>query len=91
MSASSSSSSQSSSQQPRVSIYEIPVDSDGTAVMMLVQFLDMATKRGAFGLDETGKISECIQFLRRGSKQSTTEAKPTTEATPPAAPAKPEL
>tara|TARA_Y100001970_G_scaffold256064_1_gene333376 strand:+ start:835 stop:1104 length:270 start_codon:yes stop_codon:yes gene_type:complete len=89
MSSSSSSSSQSSSQQQRVSIYEIPVDSDGTAVMMLVQFLDMATKRGAFGLDETGKISECIQFLRRGSQQSA--PKPKTEEQPAAAPAKPEL
>ena len=62
----SSSSSQSPSQQQRISIYDVPVDSDATAVMVMVQFLDMATKRGAFGLDETGKISE-IQYLRRGS------------------------
>ena len=66
---SASSSQQSAQQQQRISIYEIPVDSDATAVMLLIQFLDMATKRGAFGLDETGKISECIQYLRRGGVQ----------------------
>ena len=66
---SSSSSQQSAQQQQRISIYEVPVDSDATAVMLLIQFLDMATKRGAFGLDETGKISECIQYLQSGGVQ----------------------
>ena len=88
----SSSSSQSPSQQQRISIYDVPVDSDATAVMVMVQFLDMATKRGAFGLDETGKISECIQYLRRGSpprrQQEATEE--TTDAAKPA-PEKPDL
>ena len=67
----------SSQDSSRMSVYDVPVDSDSAAVMLLIQFLDMATKRGAFGLDDTQKIGQCINYLnRRSSAQSKPAAAP---------------
>ena len=56
----------SSSSSQQISVLDVPVDSDARAVGIMMQFLDMANKRGAFGLEESGKIMEAIGYLRRG-------------------------
>lgn len=47
-------------------LVEIPVDSDTTALNLMVGFLNVAQRRGAFNFRESGKIGECIQrFVRQ--------------------------
>ena len=48
-------------QQAQVKLTEIPVKDDNTALNLMVGFLDTAQKRGAFSIDESAKIWECIQ------------------------------
>ena len=45
---------------------EIPVNDDNTALNLMVGFLDTAQKRGAFSLDESAKIWECVKrFIQK--------------------------
>jgi hypothetical protein len=40
---------------------DIPVKDENTALNLMIGFLDTAQKRGAFSIDESAKIWECIQ------------------------------
>jgi len=45
---------------------EIPVNDDNTALNLMVGFLDTAQKRGAFSLDESAKVWECVKrFIQK--------------------------
>lgn len=45
---------------------EIPIDNDNVALNVMVGFLDTAQKRGAFSLDESAKIWECVKrFIQK--------------------------
>lgn len=46
------------------SVLDVPVTSDRVAVGLLVHFLDVAAKRGAFALEESGKVMEAVKYLR---------------------------
>jgi len=46
------------------SVLDVPVTNDRVAVGILVHFLDVAAKRGAFALEESGKIMEAVKYLR---------------------------
>ena len=46
------------------SVLDVPVTSDRVAVGILVHFLDVAAKRGAFALEESGKVMEAVKYLR---------------------------
>ena len=47
-------------------LVDIPVDSDTTALNLMVGFLNVAQRRGAFNFRESGKIGECItRFIRQ--------------------------
>tara|TARA_B110000858_G_C17755599_1_gene451925 strand:+ start:911 stop:1126 length:216 start_codon:yes stop_codon:yes gene_type:complete len=46
--------------QEPVSITSIPVNDENTALNMLVQFVHIAQKRGAFNIQESAKIWECV-------------------------------
>ena len=46
--------------QEPVSITSIPVNDENTALKMLVQFVHIAQKRGAFNIQESAKIWECV-------------------------------
>ena len=51
-------------QIPRLT--EVPVNDDNTALNLMVGFLDVAQKRGAYSLDESAKIWECIKrFIQK--------------------------
>lgn len=47
------------SKLPRLS--EIPITDDNVALNVMVGFLDTAQKRGAYSMDESAKIWECIK------------------------------
>lgn len=47
-------------------ITNIPITDENVALNVMVTFLNLAQKRGAFGIDEAAKIWECIQrFIPR--------------------------
>ena len=51
-------------QMPRLT--EIPINDDNAALNVMVGFLDTAQKRGAFSLDESAKIWECVKrFIQK--------------------------
>ena len=44
----------------------VPITDENIALNVMVSFLNLAQKRGAFGIDESAKIWECIQkFIQR--------------------------
>lgn len=44
-----------------VPLVSIPVNDDNTALNLLVGFIGVAQKRGAFNIQESAKLWECIQ------------------------------
>ena len=55
--------------QRQVSLTQIPVNTENDALNMLVAFLQVAQKRGAFSLEEAGKIMESVNVFQRNVPQ----------------------
>jgi hypothetical protein len=51
--------------QNEVKLVNIPIKDENTALNVMVSFLSLAQKRGAFGIDESAKIWECIQLFQK--------------------------
>ena len=52
--------------QKEVKLVDINVIDDNIALNLMVSFLNLAQKRGAFGMDESAKIWECVQrFIQK--------------------------
>lgn len=51
----------SSSSSPSAKLTQVSVDNQNVALNLLVSFVNLAQRRGAFSLDEAAKIWECIQ------------------------------
>jgi hypothetical protein len=48
------------------SLTQIEIKNENIALNVIVSFLNLAQKRGAFGIDESAKIWECIKvFIQR--------------------------
>ena len=52
-------------QTKEVKLVDVPIDSPNTALNVLVSFLNLAQKRGAFGMDESAKIWECVKAFQQ--------------------------
>ena len=50
---------------------EIPITDDNSALNVMVGFLDTAQKRGAFSLDESAKVWECVKRFIQKSDSAT--------------------
>ena len=50
-------------QGPR--LVDVEVNSENAALNLLVSFLGLAQRRGAFGLDEASKIFECVKVFQK--------------------------
>ena len=48
-------------QQKLPRLTEIPITDDNVALNVMVGFLDTAQKRGAYSMDESAKIWECVK------------------------------
>ena len=48
-------------------LVSIEVKDQNVALNLMVHFLNLAQRRGAYGLDESAKIWECIQKFQNGS------------------------
>jgi hypothetical protein len=60
----------SSQDQPKqLRLTEIPITDDNAALNVMVGFLDTAQKRGAYSMDESAKIWECVKrFVQQSAK-----------------------
>jgi hypothetical protein len=45
-------------------LVDIPLNTQQDALQLIVTFLNLAQKRGAFTLDESAKLWECIKMFR---------------------------
>lgn len=45
-------------------LVDVKVDNQNDALQLIVTFLNLAQKRGAFTLDESAKIWDCVQHFR---------------------------
>ena len=46
-------------------LVDIPVTNENMALNLLVSFLNLAQRRGAFNIDESAKIYECIKKFQK--------------------------
>lgn len=56
-----------------VKLVDVPVTDENTALNLLVNFLNLAQKRGAFALDESAKIWESIKMFQRTAPPASSE------------------
>ena len=59
---------QEQAQQPEkreLRLVDVVVADENTALNLMVNFLTLAHKRGAFGIDESAKIWECIRTFQK--------------------------
>lgn len=54
-------------QQPTVKLVDIEVKDEIVALNLMVSFLGLAQKRGAFTIDEAAKIWECVKKFQKPS------------------------
>ena len=54
-----------SKQQQQIPLEQIPIDSFPAALGLTYRYLDLATRRGAFQLDEAAKVMSCLNFMGR--------------------------
>jgi hypothetical protein len=45
-------------------LVDIPLTNQNDALQLIVTFLNLAQKRGAFNLDESAKLWECIKMFQ---------------------------
>jgi hypothetical protein len=48
-----------------IKLVNIPVTDENSALNLMVNFLALAQKRGAFSIDESAKIWECIKVFHK--------------------------
>jgi hypothetical protein len=48
-----------------VKLVDVPIDTPNTALNVIVSFLNLAQKRGAFGIDEAAKIWDCVKMFQQ--------------------------
>lgn len=58
--------------QQQVSLLSVQVNTENDALNVLVAFLQVAQKRGAFSLEEAGKIMESVNKFQRTAPTSST-------------------
>ena len=58
------------STQQQVNLLNVAVTDENTALNVLVGFLGLAQKRGAFAINESAKIYECVQRFQRPNPSS---------------------
>jgi hypothetical protein len=57
--------SESSSEVKQIRLVDVPITDGNSALNLMVSFLSLANKRGAFTIDESAKIWECIKTFQK--------------------------
>jgi hypothetical protein len=55
----------SSGEKKQVRLVDVPLNTQSDALQLIVTFLHLAQKRGAFTLDESAKLWECIKMFQQ--------------------------
>lgn len=53
------------STQPQTKLVDIVVKDEVMALNLIVSFLNLAQRRGAFSLDESSKLWECVKMFQK--------------------------
>ena len=56
---------QSTEEKTQINLLEVPITNENDALNVMVNFLGLAQKRGAFAINESAKIYECIQQFQK--------------------------
>ena len=51
--------------QQEVKLVDVVISDENVALNVIVRFLSLANKRGAFGIDESAKIWECVKMFQK--------------------------
>ena len=66
---------QENTEAPQMRLVDVEITNENMALNLMVSFLNLANKRGAFTLDESAKIWECVsRFSDRESTRSSGKA-----------------
>jgi uncharacterized protein involved in copper resistance len=57
-------------EQPRINLADIKITDQNMALNLLVGFLNIAQRRGAFGMDESAKVWEAVKWFVVPAEQS---------------------
>lgn len=50
---------------PKTLLTNVSIVNENVALNVMVSYLNLAQKRGAFGIDESAKIWECIRMFQK--------------------------
>ena len=54
-------------EKKEIRLVDIPVTDENVALNIMVSFVNLAQKRGAYNLDESAKIWECIKKFQKST------------------------
>lgn len=54
-------------QQQQVNVFDVEIKDESTALNVIVTFINLAQKRGAFNIQESAKIWDCIKLFQANS------------------------
>ena len=54
-------------QKKEIRLVDVPVTDENVALNIMISFVNLAQKRGAYNLDESSKIWECIKKFQKSS------------------------
>ncbi len=57
------------SKPEQINVLDVEVTNENVALNILITFVNLAQKRGAFNLNESAKIWECIQRFQKSSSK----------------------
>lgn len=69
-------------EQKQVSLSEINIDNENTALNVMVAMINIAQKRGAFSLEESSKCWECVRMFIRQQKAEASTVESSSEQGP---------
>jgi hypothetical protein len=52
-------------EKKQVRLVDVPINTQNDALQLLVTFIHLAQKRGAFTLDESAKLWECVKVFQQ--------------------------
>jgi hypothetical protein len=57
--------------QPSEKLVNLKISNENDALNVMVQYLNLAQKKGCFSIDESAKIYECIKIFMKQTSSST--------------------
>ena len=57
-------------EKPQLNLLDVPVTDEHAALNVIVGFLGIAQRRGAFAINESAKIFECVKMFQKNEANS---------------------